>query len=138
MIKASFLQKQGAKYRELAREEVSLEMRRQLFALAARCDELAAAMARWPGPKDLNAAPPPKPVAAKVAAVKPATAKSAAPSKPKPAAPRPATAKPAAPSKPKPAVVETQHEPPHGAAAASAALPFAEGLRTRLVHGFAE
>ena len=57
MIKASYLQKQGAKYRELARAEVSLEMRRQLFALASRCDELAAAMARWPGPKDLGAAP---------------------------------------------------------------------------------
>lgn len=53
MIKASYLQKQAAKYRELARAEVSLEMRRQLFALASRCDELAAMMARWPGPKDL-------------------------------------------------------------------------------------
>jgi hypothetical protein len=56
MIKASFLQKQAGKYRELARAEVSLEMRRQLFALAARCDELAATMARWPGPKDLGPA----------------------------------------------------------------------------------
>ena len=53
MIKASYLQKQAAKYRDLARAEVSLEMRRQLFALAARCDELAATMSRWPGPKDL-------------------------------------------------------------------------------------
>jgi hypothetical protein len=53
MIKASFLQKQASKYRELARDEVSLEMRRQLCALAARCDELAATMARWPGPKEL-------------------------------------------------------------------------------------
>ena len=34
MIKASYLQKQGAKYRELARAEPSLEMRRELFALA--------------------------------------------------------------------------------------------------------
>jgi hypothetical protein len=51
MIKASFLQKQASKYRELARDEISLEMRRQLCALAARCDELAATMARWPGPK---------------------------------------------------------------------------------------
>ena len=62
MIKASYLQKQAAKYRELARAEVSLEMRRQLFALASRCDELAAMMARWPGPKDLvrpEAAPRP-------------------------------------------------------------------------------
>lgn len=57
MIKASYLQKQGAKYRELARDEISLEMRRQLFALASRCDELAAAMARWPGPKDFGTAP---------------------------------------------------------------------------------
>lgn len=55
MIKASYLQKQGAKYRELARDEVSLEMRRQLFALAARCDELAAMMTRWPGPKEIAA-----------------------------------------------------------------------------------
>jgi hypothetical protein len=53
MIKASYLQKQATKYRELARAEASLEMRRQLFALASRCDELAAMMARWPGPKDL-------------------------------------------------------------------------------------
>jgi hypothetical protein len=53
MIKASYLQKQAIKYRELARNEVSLEMRRQLCALAARCDELAATMARWPGPKDI-------------------------------------------------------------------------------------
>ena len=66
MIKASYLQKQATKYRELARAEASLEMRRQLFALASRCDELAAMMARWPGPKDLvrpevrRAAPPKK------------------------------------------------------------------------------
>lgn len=60
MIKASYLQKQGIKYRELARAEVSLEMRRQLFALAARCDELAATMARWPGPKDIARSLPPK------------------------------------------------------------------------------
>ena len=58
MITASYLQKQGAKYRELARAEPSLEMRRQLFALAARCDELAAMMARWPGPKELQVAQP--------------------------------------------------------------------------------
>ena len=57
MIKASYLQKQASKYRELARDEVSLEMRRQLFALASRCDELATTMARWPGPKDLERAP---------------------------------------------------------------------------------
>jgi len=64
MIKASYLQKQATKYRELARAEVSLEMRRQLFALASRCDELAAMMARWPGPKDLaRSALPAKPVA---------------------------------------------------------------------------
>jgi len=60
MIKASYLQKQAAKYRELARAEVSLEMRRQLFALAARCDELAATMSRWPGPKDLVRCEQPK------------------------------------------------------------------------------
>ncbi|HEX9462390.1 MAG TPA: hypothetical protein VGB82_07305 [Alphaproteobacteria bacterium] len=60
MIKASYLQKQATKYRELARAEVSLEMRRQLFALAARCDELAATMARWPGPKDIARAAPAK------------------------------------------------------------------------------
>ena len=53
MIKASYLQKQAANYRELARQEISLEMRRQLCALAARCDELAATMARWPGPKEI-------------------------------------------------------------------------------------
>jgi hypothetical protein len=60
MIKASYLQKQASKYRELARDEVSLEMRRQLFALAARCDELAATMARWPGPKDIARSVPAK------------------------------------------------------------------------------
>ena len=54
MIKASYLQKQGLKYRELAREEASLEMRRQLFALAARCDELATTISRWPLPKTLT------------------------------------------------------------------------------------
>jgi hypothetical protein len=69
MIKASYLQKQATKYRELARAEASLEMRRQLFALASRCDELAAMMARWPGPKDLvrqevPRASPPKKLAA--------------------------------------------------------------------------
>lgn len=133
MIKASFLQKQGAKYRELAREEVSLEMRRQLFALASRCDELAAAMARWPGPKDVTAAPAPKPVAAKPAGAKPA-AKPAV----KAAAAKPAAAKPAAPNKSKPAAVEAPHDAPRSTSTPPAALPFAEGLRTRLVHGLAE
>lgn len=121
MIKASFLQKQGAKYRELAREEVSLEMRRQLFALAARCDELAAAMARWPGPKDLApAAAPAKAAAAKVAAAKPARSKAAVPSKPK------------APA------VDMAHDAPRGGSSAPAALPFAEGSRARLVHGLVD
>ncbi len=59
MVKASYLQKQGMKYRELARDEVSLEMRRQLFALAARCDELAATISRWPLPKTLTPRPTP-------------------------------------------------------------------------------
>jgi len=54
MIKASYLQKQGMKYRELARAEISLEMRRQLFALAARCDEIAATIARWPLPNSVE------------------------------------------------------------------------------------
>ena len=113
MIKASYLQKQGAKYRELAREEISLEMRRQLFALAARCDELAAAMMRWPGPKEIAAQTPPRrPAPAKLAAVKPASGK------PKPAA--------------------EAHEPARGAAGAPAALPFAETVRARLVHGLAD
>jgi hypothetical protein len=48
MIKASYLQQQATKYRKLARTEESLEMRRQLFALAARCDEVAVGMARAP------------------------------------------------------------------------------------------
>jgi hypothetical protein len=48
MIKASYLQQQATKYRKLARTEDSLEMRRQLFALAARCDEVAVGMARAP------------------------------------------------------------------------------------------
>lgn len=68
MIKASYLQKQASKYRELARDEVSLEMRRQLFALASRCDELATTMARWPGPKDLERKPAPRRPAAVTAA----------------------------------------------------------------------
>jgi hypothetical protein len=51
MIKASYLQQQATKYRKLARAEESLEMRRQLFALAARCDELAVTMGRAPARK---------------------------------------------------------------------------------------
>jgi hypothetical protein len=51
MIKASYLQQQATKYRKLARTEDSLEMRRQLFALAARCDELAVSMQRAPARK---------------------------------------------------------------------------------------
>lgn len=51
MIKAAYLQQQAAKYRKLARGEESLEMRRQLFALAARCDELAISMGRAPARK---------------------------------------------------------------------------------------
>jgi hypothetical protein len=51
MIKASYLQQQATKYRKLARGEESLEMRRQLFALAARCDELAVSMERAPARK---------------------------------------------------------------------------------------
>lgn len=98
MIKASYLQKQAAKYRELARAEASLEMRRQLFALAARCDELAAAMARWPGPKELTAPPPKKPAAAPAAA----------------------------------------HEANGNSSGASGALRFPDGLRARLVHGYAD
>ncbi len=119
MIKASYLQKQGAKYRELAREEISLEMRRQLFALAARCDELAAAMMRWPGPKEIAAA---------AAAPKPAAKQPAA---------KPAVAKVLPASKPKPAALEAPHDAPRNHAGSPAALPF-EGSRARLVHGFAE
>ena len=72
MIKASYLQKQASKYRELARDEVSLEMRRQLFALASRCDELATTMARWPGPKELARSNQPRPVPPKKLAAAPA------------------------------------------------------------------
>ena len=86
MIKASYLQKQASKYRELARDEVSLEMRRQLFALASRCDELAAMMARWPGPKDLGRAPAlRRPAAAAVAPREAHAAREGEPSSPGPA-----------------------------------------------------
>ena len=101
MIKASYLQKQAAKYRQLAREEISLEMRRQLFALASRCDELAAAMARWPGPKEIAAAPPAK--------------------------------KPA-----KPAAVAVVRDANGSSPEPQSAVRFADGLRARLVHGYAD
>ncbi len=48
MIKSSFLRKQAKKYRELAKAEDSLDIRRRLFGLAATCEGLVATIERAP------------------------------------------------------------------------------------------
>lgn len=123
MIKASYLHKQAAKYRELARGEVSLETRRQLFALAARCDEIATGIGRWPLPKTLVPPTPPKKLNAAPAGGQDPILSPVGPI-PSSAGPIPSAAgpSPAGPS----------------AAGKTATLPFPDRLRARLVHRFEE
>jgi hypothetical protein len=51
MDKVTYLNAQATKFRELAKFDKDLNIRRQLFALAKQCEEIAAAIAEGPSYK---------------------------------------------------------------------------------------
>jgi hypothetical protein len=51
MDQVTYLTAQAARFRELAKFDKDLNIRRQLFALAKQCEEIAAAIAEGPSYK---------------------------------------------------------------------------------------